>query len=92
MLENGEASRYARYFDIDWNTPDPAFEGKVAAPFLGAPYGEALANGEITLVFDPRMRRLCAAYYHHRFPLNPGDYGEILRAGDASLAQLADRF
>jgi (1->4)-alpha-D-glucan 1-alpha-D-glucosylmutase len=92
VLENGRDSRYAHFFDIDWDTPDPAFEGKVAAPFLGAPYGEALANGEIRLVFDPHMRRLCAAYYHHRFPIDPGDYGEILRAGDASLAPLADRF
>ncbi|MGP9820497.1 malto-oligosyltrehalose synthase [Salinarimonas sp. NSM] len=92
VLENGQASRYAHYFDIDWNTPDPVLEGKVAAPFLGAPYGEVLANGEITIVFDPRMRRLCAAYYHHRFPLNPGDYGEILRAGDPALVPLAERF
>ncbi|GGK31270.1 malto-oligosyltrehalose synthase [Salinarimonas ramus] len=92
VLENGPSSRYAHFFDIDWKTPDPVLEGKVAAPFLGAPYGEALAGGEITLVFDPHMRRLCAAYYHHRFPLNPGDYGEILRGGDASLHALADRF
>lgn len=92
VLENGRESRYAHYFDIDWNSPDPVFEGKVAAPFLGVPYGEALANGEITLVLDPHMRRLCAAYFHHRFPLSPGDYAEILRAGDPSLAPLADRF
>ncbi len=38
---HGEASRYARHFDIDWAA------GKLILPILGKPYGEALADGDI---------------------------------------------
>ena len=35
------ASRYADWFDIDWNPPRPGMEGKLLVPFLGASYAEA---------------------------------------------------
>ena len=47
LLRYGRGSRYAAYFDVDWETPDPDLRGKVLAPFLGRPYGEALEAGEI---------------------------------------------
>src|SRR5581483_7151090 len=43
VLEHGRDSRYATFFDIDWHVTDPALRGRIAAPFLGKPYGEALA-------------------------------------------------
>ena len=48
------ASRYAHFFDIDWDSPDPVLNGKVLAPFLGEPYGEALRSGALTLERDGR--------------------------------------
>ena len=42
VLRHGRASRYARYFDIDWEAGD-----KVLLPILGKPLQEALAAGEI---------------------------------------------
>lgn len=92
VLENGRESVHAGLFDIDWETRDPALRGKIAAPFLGVPYGEALASGDIRIVWDAGLKRLCAAYYHHRFPLRPQDYAEVLRAGPEALGPLADRF
>ena len=38
VLRHGRASRYANFFDIDWNNSDPCLRGKVLAPFLGDPY------------------------------------------------------
>ncbi len=52
VLENGEASPFVDFFDIDWNHPYESMRGKVLAPFLGGFYGECLENGEITLHYD----------------------------------------
>ncbi len=52
VLENGEASPFADFFDIDWNHPYESMRGKVLAPFLGGFYGECLEKGEITLHYD----------------------------------------
>jgi (1->4)-alpha-D-glucan 1-alpha-D-glucosylmutase len=48
----GRASRYARYFDIDWEPSDQTMRGKILIPVLGRPYGNVLANGEIALAYN----------------------------------------
>ena len=66
-------SRYATFFDIDWGKI-----GKVLAPFLGQPYGEALRDGTITLARDgdePVIR-----YYDNQFPIRPEDHAEVVAA------------
>ena len=35
VLENGAASAFADYFDIDWQAADPALRGNVLLPVLG---------------------------------------------------------
>jgi malto-oligosyltrehalose synthase len=47
VLRHGRGSRYARSFDIDWETEDPELRGKVFLPVLGRPLQEALDRGEI---------------------------------------------
>jgi (1->4)-alpha-D-glucan 1-alpha-D-glucosylmutase len=69
VLEHGQASRYARYFDIDW-----APTGKLLAPFLGQPYGEALASGALR-VSDDGMAVI--AHDAHRFPIRPEDRADV---------------
>lgn len=81
ILEWGRHSTRARFFDVDWHSPDPALRGKVLAPCLGAQYGEELAAGRITLAFDPDRARIFASYAEHVFPICPVDYAAILRAG-----------
>lgn len=83
VLEWGEASPYARWFDIDWHPADEALDGKVMAPFLGQPYGDALAAGEIRLEYNPARGKFFVAYYTHCFPISPPDYLPILHAADS---------
>jgi (1->4)-alpha-D-glucan 1-alpha-D-glucosylmutase len=81
VLAHGPGSRYAKFFDIDWNSDDPALRGKMLAPFLGRPYGEALAEGEITLGTEGPTG-LAALYYDDLFPIRPQDAEAILAAPD----------
>ncbi len=93
VLEWGRASPFATYFDIDWEPPDPILRGKLLAPFLGASYGTALADGAIVLKFDPNDGRFFASVYDsHRFPINPRDYPTILRAAGGALDDLVPLF
>ena len=59
LLENGQDSRYAEAFDVDW----PAADGRIRIPVLGDGDTE-LDNLEIT---DGQLR-----YYDNAFPLAPG--------------------
>src|SRR3569833_596306 len=83
VLEWGQKSPYARWFDIDWEPADETLHGKVMAPFLGQPYGDVLAAGEIKLQFDEQRGKLYVAYFAHRFPVAPADYAYILRAANS---------
>jgi (1->4)-alpha-D-glucan 1-alpha-D-glucosylmutase len=87
LLEWGRYSRYATFFDVDWDVPDPALRNKVHAPFLGKPYGEILKDGEIRLAFDKDLGRIYAAYYEHHFPIAPKDYRAILKTHAPELAE-----
>jgi malto-oligosyltrehalose synthase len=91
VLQNGQQSLFAQFFDIDWESDDPLIKGKVLAPVLGRPYGEALRENEIALAFDESRRRYEARYFHHVFPIAPGHAIEIernsLAAYDAGSAE-----
>jgi (1->4)-alpha-D-glucan 1-alpha-D-glucosylmutase len=78
VLEWGRSSAYADFFDIDWDPPDSSLRGRMLAPFLGAPYGQALEQGELKLDFDPEDGRIYLDYYGSRFPINPRDYAAVL--------------
>ncbi|MEO8310084.1 MAG: malto-oligosyltrehalose synthase [Caldimonas sp.] len=80
VLEDGEASLYARHFDIDWHPLDAALDGKVMLPVLGAPYGDVLASGELKLVFEAERGLFAVRYHEHRFPLAPASYPALLAA------------
>ena len=71
VLENGPASRYARFFDIDWAAQDPFLAGKVLVPVLGEPYGAVLERGELVLAFERDSGTFAIRYFDHRLPLDP---------------------
>ncbi len=91
VLENGPASVYADYFDIDWDPVNPSLRQKVLVPVLGSHYGLALERGEIQLKFEPEAGSFAFFYFEHRFPVAPREYPRILeRALRALPAQVID--
>lgn len=79
VLENGEASAYAEFFDIDWDPIKDELQGKVLVPILGDQYGNILERGELKLVFDAEHGEFSILYHQHRFPINPREYPRVLR-------------
>ena len=47
VLENGESSRYASFFDIDWRPYEERLRNKVLLPVLADQYGRVLQAGDI---------------------------------------------
>ncbi len=47
VLENGLASRYASFFDIDWQPQEERLRDKVLVPILADQYGRVLQDGGI---------------------------------------------
>ncbi len=93
VLEWGRQSPFAPYFDIDWEPPDRSLSNRLLAPFLGDPYGEVLASGNLVLQFEAATGRFHAQYYEHRFPIAPQHYHHILQAsGEPGLQELAVDF
>ena len=78
VLENGEGSDYADFFDIDWDPIKDELQGKVLIPVLGEQYGNVLEKGELKLTFDAEHGEFSIFYYQHRFPIAPKAYPRIL--------------
>jgi (1->4)-alpha-D-glucan 1-alpha-D-glucosylmutase len=67
VLEFGESSPFASYFDIDWLPAASHLRHKVLLPFLGATFGETLESGQFrVIVADDKLQ---LAYADKRFPL-----------------------
>ena len=81
VLENGSASAYAAYFDIDWESPRPELRGKLLLPVLGDHYGVVLEAAELHLKFDRAAGSFSVFYKQHRFPLDPAEYPYVLNFG-----------
>jgi (1->4)-alpha-D-glucan 1-alpha-D-glucosylmutase len=78
VLENGQASKYADYFDIEWHPANPALKGKVLVPVLGDAYGAVLDKGELVLRFEREPGSFAVFYHEHRLPIDPKTYPFIL--------------
>ncbi len=81
VLENGQASIYAGFFDIDWQPGKPELRGKIHVPVLDDQYGNVLEKGELKLVFDSQRGEFSVYYWNHRFPIDPMQYPSILGRG-----------
>ena len=76
VLENGAASRYASFFDIDWQPQEERLRDKVLVPILGDQYGRVIEAGEIQLVRSgPRFLVEVAG---QTFPVSPTSVPLIL--------------
>lgn len=89
VLENGPGSRYASFFDIDWQPVRPELHNKVLLPILGDQYGDVLERGELQLTFNDGA--FCIHYYDVTLPVAPRSYSHILgHALGALVAELGE--
>ena len=80
VLQNGQASEFATYFDIDWTPLKGELHGKILLPILGDQYGDELDRGAITLHFDNHAFFL--RYYDRQLPIDPQTYPIVFEAFD----------
>ena len=80
VLEWGQASPYADFFDIGWNAPKPDLRGKVLLPFLSDHYGDTLEACKLVPSFNAREGTFSVWYHEHHFPLAPHTYAAVLAA------------
>jgi (1->4)-alpha-D-glucan 1-alpha-D-glucosylmutase len=76
VLENGPASAYASFFDINWHPVNSHLENQVLLPILGDSYGHVLENQELGIALDDEGFSI--RYYEHRLPLNVKTYKSVL--------------
>src|SRR3954452_22280537 len=85
VLQHGRESRYARFFDIDWEAP--GLDGKLLLPILGKPLPQVVEDGELEL--DEVDGEPVLRYYETALPLRAdnrpiGRKRPIGRTGDRS--------
>jgi (1->4)-alpha-D-glucan 1-alpha-D-glucosylmutase len=68
LLQNGKSSRYAGYFDIDWEPAMSHLKGKVLLGVLGDRYGRELDAGRLTL--EDKGSEVVVRYYEDEFPIS----------------------
>ncbi|MGI4756848.1 MAG: malto-oligosyltrehalose synthase [Janthinobacterium lividum] len=76
VLENGTSSRFASFFDIDWNSAEEKLRDKVLMPVLGDQYGRVLSRGEIKIVREGVS--FLVRYGEQAFPVAPRSLSTIL--------------
>jgi (1->4)-alpha-D-glucan 1-alpha-D-glucosylmutase len=73
VLARGEASPYARFFDIEWAEA-------LLLPFLGEPLRETIAKGHLKLQ-ERNGRVVAVAYGSTSYPIRDEHQGEVRAAG-----------
>ena len=83
VLENGQSSQYAAFFDVDWNSGE---DTRVLLPILGEHYVDALRKGLVRVV----RREACfvVQYYDNSFPAAPRSLGGLLRSAAPEHSEL----
>src|SRR5438270_7782394 len=88
VLENGPSSRYAPYFDIDWQPRKSDLRGKVLLPILSDQYGRVLERAELQVRFEEGTFYLL--YGERRLPIAPGTYRHVLEIALQNLDEHKD--
>ena len=88
VLENGPSSKYAPYFDIDWEPLKSDLHDKVLLPILADQYGRTLERGELQVRFEEGTFYLF--YGERRLPIAPGTYRYVLEIALQNLAKYRD--
>ncbi len=76
VLENGASSRYASFFDIDWQPYEERLRNKVLVPVLADQYGRVLQAGGIKIIRHGTMFQIeCAG---QALPVAPQTLAPVL--------------
>ncbi|TME16758.1 MAG: malto-oligosyltrehalose synthase [Chloroflexi bacterium] len=97
VLKKGPASRYAHFFDVDWDPPEARNRNKILMPILGDHYGRVLDAGELRLERDGD--EVVVRYHEQVLPIDPNSYagedpGRLIAAANADrelLHELLER-
>ncbi len=76
VLENGPASQYAAYFDVDWDPPQSKLRNTVLLPVLGDHYGRELEAGNLRV--EREGGGFVLRYHDHVAPISPRTLDELL--------------
>ncbi len=95
VLENGQSSRYAGYFDVDWRPAEAKLRDTVLMPILGDHYGREVEAGRVQLRREGGT--FTFAYFDHVMPVAPRSLNELLneaawQVNSDLLAFIADSF
>jgi malto-oligosyltrehalose synthase len=82
MLANGRRSRWASWFDVEWESERSSLHGRVLVPVLGDTLEAVLDRGELSLERQGEHVRL--KYFDRSFPVSPEAESSL---GDADLLQ-----
>jgi (1->4)-alpha-D-glucan 1-alpha-D-glucosylmutase len=93
VLENGPSSKFADFFDVDWDPPEAKLRNTVLVPVLGDHYGRVLEAGELKV--EREGGKFAVRYHEHVYPLAPDSMSALLASaaescGNEDLAFLAD--
>lgn len=84
VLENGRSSRYASYFDVDWDPGETRFGNTILLPILGEHFGRVLENGEIRL--ERQQADFSIRYFDHVFPVDPRSLAPLITKAGEDIA------
>lgn len=71
VLRWGRESRHAQTFDISWEA------GKILIPILGRPYGTALREGDLSIIFNEEGNELRFDASGYQLPIDPRTFSQV---------------
>jgi (1->4)-alpha-D-glucan 1-alpha-D-glucosylmutase len=83
VLENGPASQYATFFDVDWDPPESKLRNTILLPVLGDHYGRELEAGHLQV--EREGGGFVLRYHEHAAPIAPRTLDGLLTAAAARL-------
>ncbi|WP_061930434.1 malto-oligosyltrehalose synthase [Aureimonas sp. AU22] len=87
VLRWGQDSHFAQTFDISWEAE------KILVPTLGKPYGEALKDGDLSVVYNEERRELRFSAGGYELPLDPRTLSHVFAFVDhAERDRMVRRF
>lgn len=76
VLKNGPESRYAHFFDIDWEPPERRLAGRVVLPVLEDHFGRVIEEGKIRV--EPSQEGVVCRYGEFLLPLCPQSLEQLM--------------